>query len=124
MVNAVVAVLLLLAAITVANLFSRWRRRRNPEPSTSAKRGPRPGRDSPSVPERWRLRYATWLRRPGEPRRAVVPEEVVLACIACQGKGWIERRERTLTFTGEGFADVEHPPTMCETCGGSGQVTR
>lgn len=52
------------------------------------------------------------------------PTAVTVLCIRCQGRGWIDRRERTLTFTGEGFADVDHPAAMCETCGGSGRVTR
>ncbi|SCL32764.1 hypothetical protein GA0074692_3400 [Micromonospora pallida] len=122
--SAVVAVLLLLVAVGVATAFSRWRRRSGSESSRPGKADPRPGRDNPSLPERWRLRSARWLRRPGEARRPVVPEEVSLICIACQGRGWIDRRERTLTFTGSGFADVENPPTMCETCAGSGRVTR
>jgi hypothetical protein len=119
--SAVVAVLLLLVAVGIATAFSRWRRRSAPE---SSRPGEADRRDSPSLPERWRLRSARWLRRPGEPRRPVVPEEVSLICITCQGRGWIDRRERTLTFTGSGFADVENPPTMCETCGGSGRVVR
>ncbi|BCL16483.1 hypothetical protein [Micromonospora sagamiensis] len=122
--NAIVAVLLLLVAVGVATAFSRWRRRSAPEASRSSGSPARPGRDRPSLPERWRLRSARWLRRPGEPRRPVVAEEVTLICITCQGRGWIDRRERTLTFTGTGFADVENPPTMCETCAGSGRVTR
>ncbi|MFE0590265.1 hypothetical protein [Micromonospora echinospora] len=124
MVSAVVAVLLLLLAVGVSTAFSRWRRRTGAKASGPAGVDARPGRDNPSLPERWRLRSARWLRRPGEPRRPVVPEEVTLICLACQGRGWIDRRERTLTFTGTGFADVENPPTMCETCGGSGRVTR
>lgn len=124
MVEALVAALLLLVAAAVAVGFSRRRRRAAsgsfPPPGADA----RPGRDRPSRPERWRLRSARWLRWPGQPRRPVVSEEVTLLCITCQGRGWIDRRERTLTFTGTGFADVENPPTMCTTCGGSGRVTR
>jgi hypothetical protein len=50
------------------------------------------------------------------------PARVV--CVHCHGSGWIERRERTLEFTGSGFADIQHPATMCEACGGSGQTLR
>lgn len=50
--------------------------------------------------------------------------EVSAICVRCQGRGWIDQRQRTLTFTGEGFADVDKPATTCEACGGSGRVRR
>ena len=52
----------------------------------------------------------------GGPREAV--------CITCQGRGWIEHHQRTLDFTGDGFADVHRPSTMCQVCGGTGRVRR
>jgi hypothetical protein len=55
-------------------------------------------------------------------RRVYPPTSVV--CAECHGTGWIELRERTLNFTGDSFADVQRPPTMCEACGGTGQVFR
>jgi hypothetical protein len=57
------------------------------------------------------------LRRPARKPFPVV-------CVRCRGTGWIEQRERTLEFTGDGFADIEHPATMCQACGGSGQDLR
>lgn len=60
--------------------------------------------------------------RSGFPGRAAAP--VTTVCLQCHGSGWITRRERTLQFTGDGFADVENPSTMCATCGGTGHRTR
>lgn len=45
-------------------------------------------------------------------------------CIRCHGRGWIERQERTLTFTGDGFADADLPSMMCPACGGTGRRDR
>lgn len=57
------------------------------------------------------------LRRPARKPISVV-------CVRCHGSGWIEQRERTLEFTGDGFADIQRPSTMCTACGGSGQTLR
>ena len=45
-------------------------------------------------------------------------------CVKCHGSGWIQEPERTLTFTGEGFADVHRPARMCAACEGTGRVSR
>lgn len=45
-------------------------------------------------------------------------------CLKCHGSGWIQEPERTLTFTGEGFADVHRPAEMCAACEGTGRVRR
>ena len=45
-------------------------------------------------------------------------------CLKCHGSGWIQEPERTLTFTGEGFADVHRPARMCAACEGTGRVRR
>jgi hypothetical protein len=67
----------------------------------------------------WRQRRAAsrrflWSRR----------DSIITVCLQCRGNGWIERRERTLEFTGEGFADVVNPSTMCPACHGTGQRAR
>lgn len=64
-----------------------------------------------------RVIYRQGLRRPARKPISVV-------CVHCRGTGWIEQRERTLEFTGDGFADIERPATMCDACGGSGRALR
>jgi hypothetical protein len=53
-----------------------------------------------------------------------IDDRASVVCIHCQGSGWTQRRERTLSFTGDGFADEERPATMCPACGGTGTVVR
>lgn len=65
-------------------------------------------------------RLAFGLRFRRRPARKPTP----VVCVRCHGSGWIEKRERTLEFTGDGFADIQHPSTMCPACGGSGQTLR
>ena len=59
-------------------------------------------------------------------RRAARPAVVTsqARCLKCHGSGWIQEPERTLTFTGEGFADVHRPARMCPACDGTGRVRR
>ena len=57
------------------------------------------------------------LRRPTR-------KPITVVCVRCHGSGWIEQRERTLEFTGAGFADIQRPSTICAACGGSGQTRR
>jgi hypothetical protein len=64
-----------------------------------------------------RCEFGRWRDRSRDPTRRTV-------CITCGGAGWIQQRERTLEFTGDGFADVEVPATMCTACGGSGSRMR
>lgn len=56
--------------------------------------------------------------------RGRADREVSAVCVLCQGRGWIDQQQRTLTFTGEGFADVDRPALRCEACDGTGQVRR
>jgi DnaJ-class molecular chaperone len=70
----------------------------------------------------WAAREAR--RRYGRPRGFRRGPSVTVVCVQCRGSGWIDRRERTLQFTGDGFADVQNPSTMCPACGGTGQRTR
>lgn len=57
-------------------------------------------------------------------RRRPARKPISVMCARCHGSGWIEQRERTLEFTGDGFADLQRPSTMCAACGGSGQTLR
>lgn len=121
--NVAVAVLLLLVAVGVATAHSRWRRRRGGgQPGDP----PTPSGSRAGWTEYWRHRWARLRGHPGTQPwpGGRVPAEVTVLCLTCRGRGWLDRRERTLNFTGTGFADVENPPTMCETCAGSGRVTR
>ncbi|WBB81711.1 hypothetical protein O7606_10290 [Micromonospora sp. WMMD882] len=133
MVDVAVAVVLLLAAITVAVGYARWRRRRVGGPPSGNPPGPLGaapgtagrGRRFPAPRLSVRRLVPPWRRTPDPwPDAGRIPTEVTVLCLDCRGRGWIDRRERTLDFTGAGFADVERPPTMCVTCSGSGQVTR
>ncbi len=76
--------------------------------------------DRPGVRGDWSGRRM--FRRGGAPGRGGPP--VVTVCLQCRGTGWIDRRERTLEFTGDGFADVQNPSTMCQACGGTGERIR
>jgi hypothetical protein len=57
-----------------------------------------------------------WLRRD---RTRGQPPAV---CLYCQGRGWIDRTERTFNFTADGFENVTRPAAMCEVCHGSGRL--
>ena len=42
-------------------------------------------------------------------------------CLRCRGTGWLGgETERTLDFTGDGFADRHTPATPCPECSGVG----
>ncbi|WDZ87696.1 hypothetical protein [Micromonospora cathayae] len=121
--------LLLVAGLVVARRRRRARagsppprdeRRFLPDGRRILRDGHRPAAGNGRLADRVRRVLGREPKLPG-PR---LPDEVTVLCIRCQGRGWTNRRERTLTFTGEGFADVDHGSAMCETCGGSGRVAR
>jgi hypothetical protein len=66
------------------------------------------------------LMYVVRSRR----RRWGIGDRMSAVCIQCRGTGWTQQQQRTLDFTGEGFADGQPPAQTCPACGGTGRVTR
>jgi len=60
-----------------------------------------------------------WLRRRGR-FSWQIGRPASLVCARCHGRGWLDRTERTLTFTGDGFADRHRPASLCQDCDGTG----